>query len=59
MHDLNGALFLNTIFLFILLALFVPATLILHFTTIYASLWSHKPDLNIEALDLIFLLVEY
>ena len=36
MHDLNGALFLKVRFLFLLLVLLVPVTLILLFTTIYA-----------------------
>ena len=35
MHDLNGELFLKVSFLFVLLALFVLATLILPFKTIY------------------------
>ena len=38
MYDLNGTLFLNIIFLFPLLALSMHVTLILPFTTIYASL---------------------
>ena len=36
MRDLNGALLLKASFLFLLLALLVPVTLIIHFATIYA-----------------------
>ena len=43
------------ILLFILLlAIFVPATLIFLFTAIYASLYSLESDLNVEVLKLIF-----
>ena len=38
MHDLNGALFLKVSFLFLVLALLPPVTIILPFTTIYATL---------------------
>ena len=37
MHDLNGALFLDTYFLFLLLATLVPSAVIVSFTIIYAS----------------------
>ena len=37
-HDLNGTLFLKMSFLFILLASLVPLTLMLPYTTTYASL---------------------
>ena len=56
MHDLNGALFLKVSFLFLLLALLVPVTLILLFTTKFES---HKSDLSIGILNLILLLAEY
>ena len=59
MHNLDGALFLSVSFLFLLLALSVPVTLNLPFTTIYTSLQSHKSDLNIGVLNLLFLLVEF
>ena len=45
MQPINGALFLNAKGLFFLLALLHPATVISPFTTIYASLKSHKSDL--------------
>ena len=58
----NGALFLNAtsffylfIYLFIF-ALFGELTVIVLFTTIYASLKSHKCDINIDVLILISLL---
>ena len=38
MYDLNKALLLNISFLFLLLALLVPETVFLPFTTVYASL---------------------
>ena len=38
MQDLNGALLLKASYLFLLLALLVPVTLILSFTTIYGLL---------------------
>ena len=55
MQLVNGIQFLNTTFL---LALFVDAavasaTVIVHLTSIYASLSSHKLDLNIEVLNII------
>ena len=50
MHDLNGALLFTVSYLFFLLALLVPVTLILAFTTIYTSLWSLKSDLSIGVL---------
>ena len=60
----NGALFLNAtsffylfIYLFIcFFALFGELTVIVLFTTIYASLKSHKCDINIDVLILISLL---
>ena len=59
----NGALFLNatSFYLFIYLficffALFGELTVIVLFTTIYASLKSHKCDINIDVLILISLL---
>ena len=58
MHGLNEKLFLQISFLFFLLALLVPVTLILPFKTTYATLKLHKPDLNFEILILIFLLTE-
>ena len=59
MRDINEALFLKVGFLFLLLLELVPVTLIIPFTTVYASLYSHKSDLKIEVLNLIFLLTEY
>ena len=38
MHDITGALFLKDSFFFLMLSILVPATVILHFTTIYVSL---------------------
>ena len=38
MYDQNGTLFLEVSFLFSLLVAFLPVTLIVYFTTIYASL---------------------
>ena len=38
MHDINGALFLKTNFIFLSLALTVPETIFSYFTIIYASL---------------------
>ena len=55
MQLINGALFLNAIALF-LFALFGLKTVILPFTTIYASLKCHKSDLSIDVLILISLL---
>ena len=53
MHDLNWTLFLKISFLFLVLSSLSPSTIILPFTKIYASLQSHKSDLNIEVLNLI------
>ena len=52
MELINGALFLNVtaLFLFILSGL---VTVIVPFTTIYASLKSHKSDFRIDVLILI------
>ena len=50
----NGALFLTFIVLFLLLSLSSPQTVVVPFKTIYASLQSHKFDLSIEVLSLIF-----
>ena len=61
-HELNGALFLKVSFLSTLLTRLLPATLILLFTTIHASLYYSqidKSDLSIEVFNLIFLLTEY
>ena len=54
MQLINGALFLNATALF-LFALFGLVTVISPFTTIYASLKSHKSDLSIDVLILISL----
>ena len=53
MHDLNEELYLKISLLFLVLASFSPSTVIVSFTTIYASLKSHESDLNIEVLNLI------
>ena len=55
MQLINGALFLNANALF-LFALFGLVLVIVPFTTIYASLKSHKSDLRIGVLILISLL---
>ena len=54
MQLMNGALFLNVI-AFFLFALFGLVTVIIPFTTIYASLKSHKSDLSNDVLNLISL----
>ena len=55
MQETNGALFLKANFLsYALLSGFV--TVIVPFTTIYASLKSHKSNLSIDVLNLICLL---
>ena len=59
MHDLNEALFLKNSFLSLFLISSSPSTVIVPFTTIYASLKSHKSDLSIEVLNLIFLFKEH
>ena len=62
MHDLNGALFLNATSFSVLSFSFAAAAKRSNvpFTTIYASLQSHKSDhLNIEVLKFTFLLTEY
>ena len=62
MHLVNGAQFLNTTFLFLLVgATAVPVLLTVLFplTMIYASVKSHKLDLSIAVLNLIFLFGEY
>ena len=59
MHDQIGALFLKIILLFLVLAPLFPSTVRVPFTTVYVSLWSHKLDLNIEVLILIFFLTKY
>ena len=52
---INGALFLNiTAVFYYFLALSELVTVIILFTTIYASLKSHKSDLSIEVLILIY-----
>ena len=53
MHDLNEELYLKISLLFLVLVSFSPSTVIVSFTTIYASLKSHESDLNIEVLNLI------
>ena len=55
----NGTLFLNAKGLFFLLLSPSPSTVISPFTTIYASLKSHKSDLSIDVLNLICLLGLY
>ena len=55
MQLINGALFLNVTALF-LFALFGLVTVIIPFTTICASLKSHKSDLSIDVLILCSLL---
>ena len=54
MHDLNGGLFLNATSLSGLSFSFAAAAKrsIVPFTTIYASLLSHKYDLNIDVFNL-------
>ena len=59
MHDLNGVLFLKVSFLFLLLSWATFLTLISLFTTICASLKSHKSCLSMGVLNLIFFLIEY
>ena len=56
MQLINGILFLNDRFLFRLLALLSPLRVIVHSTTICASLKSHKYDISIDVLILISLL---
>ena len=55
MQLINGALSLNAVALFPF-ALSGLTTVIVPFTTVYASLESHKSDLSIDVLILIFLL---
>ena len=57
-QETNGALFLNANFLSYAL-LFGLATLIVPFTTICASLKSHRSYLSIDVLNLISLLGKY
>ena len=61
MHDLNAALFLNATSFSALSFYFAAASkrLVVFFTAIHASLYSHKSDLNIVVLNLIFLLAGY
>ena len=62
MQLVNGALFLNckNLFLMSIKSLpFVFVTVITPFTTIYASLKSHRSDLSIDVLNLICLLGLY
>ena len=56
MHELNGALFSNVTTSSDLSFSFAAAAkrYFVSFTTIYASLWSHKSDLNIEVLNLVY-----
>ena len=59
MHDLNEVLFLKDSFLSLFLFSSSPSTVVVPFTRIYTSLKSHKSDLSIEVLNLIFLFKEY
>ena len=62
MQLVNGALFLNTknlLLMLIILLPFVFVRLIVPLTIIYASLKSHKSDLSIDVLNLICLLGLY
>ena len=59
MDNLNGALFLNARPLFERLLTLVPSTVIVSFTTIYASVSSHKSYCSIGVLNLILFLTEY
>ena len=58
MQLVNGALFLKANFLSYT-SLFKFVTVIFPLTAIYASLKSHRSDLNINILNLIWLLVLY
>ena len=58
MHDLNGALFLKIRFLFLVFST-SPQLFFLPFTIAYASLQSQKSDVNIDVLNVTFLLAEY
>ena len=60
MCDLNGALFLNTSFSTLSFYFAAAAKrFAAFFMAKHASLYSHKSDLNIVVLNLIFLLAEY
>ena len=59
MLNLTGALFLQATFLFLGLSSLPPSKGVIIFTKIYPSLKSQKFDLNIEVLNLMFLLTEY
>ena len=59
MRLINGALFLNAKGLLFPLLLFVPVTVIVPLTTIYASLKAHQSDLTIDVLNLICFLGLY
>ena len=61
MQSVNGALFLIIVFFYYLVAATVPVfgAVMVPLTSIDAPLQSHKPDLNIEVLNLIGLLVLY
>ena len=59
MHELNGSLFLIATSFSSTLVFAVVLTFIIPFTTIYASLQSHKSDLIIEVLNHTFLLTEH
>ena len=62
MQLINSALFLNAtalfiyLFIYLFIGLFGAPTVISPFTKIYASLKSHKSDLNIDVLFIISLL---
>ena len=58
MQLVNGALFLKANFLSYA-SLFGSVKVIFPSTTIYASLKSHRSDLNIDVLNLIYLLLLY
>ena len=58
-HELNGTLFLSTTTFFGMSLFSSVLKFVAPFTTLYASLYSHKSDLSIGGLKLIFLLTEY
>ena len=58
MNELNAALFLSTQSISSTLSSTPVLRFIASFTTIYASLYSHKSDLSISVLNLLFLLTK-
>ena len=58
-HDQSGALLLKSSFSFLVLPLLSSSIVICPFTTVKSSRKPHKSDVNIEVLNLIFLLAEY